>query len=82
MIKKLTKKQERELIEFRQKWWEVGISSKPADWDRAERAIYEICEIENLKRPHIVRCASPLTAEFLINILSNKALGASLRASQ
>ena len=38
-IEKLTKAQEKRLIEFRKEWLDIGLCCEPADFDRAEKQI-------------------------------------------
>lgn len=74
-IEKLTPEQEALLPVFRDKWLKTGLSTEPADRPRAEAAITEMYKILNRPKPLFIWAASPMTANLLINILSDKKLG-------
>lgn len=69
MITKLTPQQQRQLKIHRQKWFEIGVSTEPANWARAEEAISKMYKTVDKKPPRFVRTASPLEATKLINEL-------------
>lgn len=66
-IEKLTPKQEQQLIEFRDKWLEVGTSCEPADWKRAEAAITKMYEKVGYDPPEFVHVRSPLEAVLFLS---------------
>jgi len=66
-IESLTKQQEQDLIEFRQKALEVGLSTEPANFEVAERIIKEFYRRLEKPEPEIIKVSSPLEAEKLIN---------------
>lgn len=67
-ITKLTPKQEEELVEYREKWLKIGLSTEAGDFKRAEKAIAKLYEKIGEKFPTDVRyMSSPLAAEDEIN---------------
>ena len=82
MIKRLTSKQEQELPLFREEYLRWGLSTAPAGKRAAEAAIRALwARARKTTPPPITWCASPMTAEVLLNLLSNPQLRASLGAS-
>jgi len=62
LIDHLTKEQENKLTEYRDKWLEIGLSTKPADRQTAEKGILKAYQIAGIKTiPKIVWCDSPLS---------------------
>ena len=67
MINKLTTEQEAQLVVYRDKGLEVGNSTEPADFDKAEAAIKELYEFSGLTVPtKFHHVASPMAAQKLI----------------
>jgi len=62
MITKLTAAQEARFPEFVKKWIDIGLSTKPANRPRAERAIAGLYGLANLKEPKIIWLPCPLSA--------------------
>ena len=60
-IEEMTPKQEAQLRDFRQKWFEIGYSCEPADRLRAEKAIAEMYKVIGKKKPRFIWFASPAT---------------------
>ena len=71
MINELTPEQEKLLETYRDKWLQIGLSCEPADRDTAERVIKKIYAYLEKKEPKIIWCDSPLSANYMINILKN-----------
>jgi hypothetical protein len=66
MIKKLTKKQERQLGEYTKKWFKIGLSTARANKPKAEKCIAEMYKNAQLKPPRkFVWVASPQRAMVL-----------------
>ena len=62
-ITKLTPEQAARFPAWVRKWVEIGLSTKPADFDKAEAAALRAYDLCNLRRPSIVlRMGSPLSA--------------------
>jgi hypothetical protein len=62
MIEKLTQSQTDRMVEFRDKWIGIGLSTKPADRKKAEEAINKMYLLAGIKAPKkIVWCGSPLS---------------------
>lgn len=53
-ITSLTAAQKARFPEFTRKWIEIGLSTKPADRERAEKAIAGLYKIANLKEPRVI----------------------------
>ena len=79
MITELTGNQKKYLIEFRQEWFDIGRSTEPANWDKAELAISEMYKISGGKPPKFIRCGSPLSANILISLFNSKFLSGFIR---
>ena len=62
VINKLTKEQEARFPEFTRKWIEIGLSTKPADRDRAEKAIVGLYRLAKLKEPRVIWLPCPISA--------------------
>jgi len=62
MIDKLTPEQEKELVIWRKKWFEIGSSCEPADKPRAEKAITQMYKEIGKEQPEIIWCTSPKDA--------------------
>ena len=62
-LEKLTDKQIEEFPSFVKKWVAIGLSTEPADFDRATKAALEAYKLCNLKKPMVVlRMSSPFAA--------------------
>ena len=62
-IDKLTKEQTARFGEWSEKWIKIGLSTEPADFDRATAAALQAYKLCNLKRPMVVlRMGSPYGA--------------------
>ena len=62
-ITKITPQQAARFGEWAEKWIEIGLSTEPADFDRATAAALRGYELANLKRPMVVlRMSSPYGA--------------------
>ena len=66
-IEKLTKKQEKQMIEYREKCRAWGVSCEPADLPRAKKSINFFYKKMEKKRPKYVFCPSPLACIEAIN---------------
>ena len=86
-IEKLTKEQELYLVEFRQRWLDIGLCTDPADFETAEKQITFFYERLGKKKPMFFKFSSPLTCELgchaLDYILKNPKdfFGVNLRAN-
>lgn len=81
-ITKLTKEQAKRLIEFRDKWIQIGLSTEPAKREKAEAAIREMYRIAGGAPPQkIVWCGSPLASRsgLTANCCTSPASGACSR---
>jgi hypothetical protein len=67
MITELTKKQEKSIILFREKWRKIGLCTKEVDKKMAIKAITKLYKHLNKKRPLFVFCPSPLFCVWQIN---------------
>jgi len=70
MITELTPERQAIISEGRAKWLAAGLSTQPADFDRAESAITRLYERIGKKKPHFVRLSSPFAAEIYINLIT------------
>ena len=62
LIEKLTKEQEDKMVEYRDKWMSIGLSTEPADREMAEKGIREAYKQGGIKTtPKIIWCGSPLS---------------------
>ena len=62
-IDTMTAEQAARMPEFAQRWIDIGLSTKPVDFDRATAAALRAYELCNLDRPMIVlRMQSPYGA--------------------
>jgi hypothetical protein len=61
-ITKLTPEQEARFPEFVRKWIDIGLSTEPADRDRAERAIAGLYDLAKLRRPRVIWLPCPISA--------------------
>lgn len=62
MITSLTAEQKARFPEFVQKWIAIGLSTKPADRQRAEKAIAGLYRLANLKEPRVIWLPCPISA--------------------
>jgi hypothetical protein len=62
MIMSLTNEQRARFPEFVKKWVAIGLSTKPADRDRAERAIAGLYRLAKLKEPRVIWLPCPISA--------------------
>jgi hypothetical protein len=58
-IEKLTAKQQIQLVEYRQKWFDIGSGTQPADRETAERAITKMYGLIGQRKPRFVWGRSP-----------------------
>lgn len=76
MINSLTPLQEKQLIEFREKWLKIGLCCDPADKPLAEKALTKIYKnFLNLDTPYFWWVDSPLMANLIIAILRKSSNG-------
>ena len=68
-IEKLTPNQEKQLIKFRQKWFNIGSCTEPADRSKAEQAISKMYEKLEKKAPRFIWVQSPATALLCCGVL-------------
>ncbi len=61
-ITHLTPEQRARFPEFVKKWTDIGLSTKPADRPRAEKAIAGLYRLANLKEPRVVWLPCPISA--------------------
>jgi hypothetical protein len=89
-INTLTSKQEERLVEFRDRWTAIGLSTAPAERELAEAAIREAYRAAGVGSPRtIVWCGSPLSQGLTRAIICDDSVrdsvgasvGASVRAS-
>ena len=74
-ILSLTEKQKEQLSVYREKWIKIGLSTEPANREKAEIAIKEMYRLSGLKDPEkIVWCGSPLSQGLTRAIILNKKL--------
>ena len=76
---KLTPAEEALLPEWRQRWWEIGTSTAPAERGRAERAIALMYAATDRPPPRVLWVDSPMQAQLAIHLLGP--LGGSLEDS-
>lgn len=62
MITKLTPEQEAQFPRFVRKWTEIGLCTKPADRERAERAIKGLYALAKLREPRVIWLPCPISA--------------------
>jgi hypothetical protein len=63
MVSEITKEQERQIPAWVEKWAAVGLSTEPADFDRATEAALKAYQLCNLGRPAVIlRMGSPYGA--------------------
>ena len=60
-IRSLTREQKARFAEWRDKWIEIGLCTKPANREQAEKAIVAAYAVAGLAAPKIVWCGSPLS---------------------
>ena len=68
MIEKLTAKQEKIMIEFREHWLKKGLSTDTVDKEKTKSAITHLYGKIGKKPPVFIFCDSPLEANLTINI--------------
>lgn len=68
MIEKLTAKQEKMMIEFREHWLKKGLSTDTVDREKTKSAVTHLYGNIGKKPPVFIFCASPLEANLTINI--------------
>ena len=76
-ITELTESQKKEIPGHIKKWVDIGLSTEPANFEKAESAILRAYKLCNLKRPAcILRVGSPMAASYAgnlaITMLKNK----------
>ena len=78
-IMTLTAAQKARLPEFARKWIEIGLSTQPADREKAERAIKGLYRLAKLKEPRVIWLPCPisaaLSAMLYARLVSSKRLG-------
>jgi hypothetical protein len=62
LLESLTPEQERQLERFREEWFRVGASCKPADRPLFEEAVANIYRQMGYGKPGVIWCGSPLSA--------------------
>ncbi len=67
----LTEQQQKDLIEFRETWRQIGLSTEPADQPRAEAAIKEIYKLEGFAPPTFIWTPSIKAAAAQIQSITN-----------
>ncbi len=78
-VKSLSQRQHSRLTEFRDKWIEIGLSTEPAQREKAEAAIRRMYTCAQLPPPRkIVWCGSPLSQGLTRAIMLDKKLRASV----
>ncbi len=71
-IEKLTTEQEKLLNVYRDKWLEIGLSTKPANKVLAEDALKRCYKVAGLKEPkQIIWTTSPLAGSILVGLLKD-----------
>ena len=86
-IETLTESQKSKLPEYIEKWTKIGLSTEPANRQKAEEGVRKAYEDAGLSTPRIVWCSSPLTQglvrAIILSIFKNglKEIGASVRDS-
>ncbi|MGH9523995.1 MAG: hypothetical protein ACRD3E_15845, partial [Terriglobales bacterium] len=61
-ITKLTQEQEARFPEFIKKWVDIGLSTAPADREKAERAIAGLYKLANLRESRVIWLPCPISA--------------------
>lgn len=87
-ITKLTPEQIGRFGEWSEKWIEIGLSTEPADFDKATAAALRAYQLANFKRPMVIlRMSSPYGATLggalawaVLRKLSDKQVGAQVGA--
>src|SRR5260221_12504872 len=79
-IETLTPYQERQMIEFREKWRSTVLATVPADIKTVKPVIESFYKRIDKSVPYIWRVASPLMAQVVINLIRDN-LGANLWAN-
>ena len=69
-IDKLTKKQEKELIEFREEWRKIGTSTERIDKKSTKEAICKMYKLLGKSKPKFIFVPSPFFANLQINFCS------------
>ena len=82
-IESLTAEQEKQLIEHREKWLAIGLSTERADKKTSERIIHGFYSKINEDQPKVWFCDSPMQAQLIMNLFDQKDsnLWANLRAN-
>jgi hypothetical protein len=81
-IENLTPRQESQLVEFREEWRKIGITSGRVDIGKVRPVVNDFYTKIGKDAPYIWRCESPLTAHLIVAFLkSNRSLGDNLRAN-
>src|SRR5258708_4358021 len=60
--RRLTAAEQARILEFREKWIRIGLSTTPLDHQRAEGALRRLYAASGLARPSIVWAPCPMTA--------------------
>lgn len=66
----LTPARQKIIDEASKEWLGVGLSTNPADFESAEKAVGFLYNSIGKKKPHIVRLSSPFAAEIYLNLLT------------
>ena len=70
-VKKLTSEQIELFQRYVDKWTKIGLSTLPADRERAERAIRGLYTLAKLKEPRVIWLSCPISAAMSATIYSN-----------
>lgn len=69
-IERLTPAEEQRMLEFRERYYQIGLSThQEGNFEQAAELIGQLYERDGRKRPRFIRAASPLEAQWIINVL-------------
>ena len=81
MITELTKKQEKAMDKYAQKWIDIGLRTKHIDEKKAEAAVNFLYDLSELERPkHIVFLDSPWECQIACNLITSAKVYDKVRA--
>jgi hypothetical protein len=69
-IEKLTPEQERRIVEFRQKWLDIGLCCDPADFETGDEVIRGFYARIGKPEPLILHFSSPMMSELAANVVN------------